>query len=80
MLHFYCLAEWHFAECHFDECRGAVVSLKQKELTSSNSEEHNTMKNVNNGRAHIRHQCRETAVLSCHRCLINPCVEKMSSI
>ena len=28
------------------------------------------MKNVSNGTACIRHQCRKTAVLSCHRFLI----------
>jgi len=30
--------------------------------------------------AHIRHHCRKTNVLSCHRCLINTGVEKMSHI
>jgi hypothetical protein len=29
---------------------------------------------------HIRHQCRKTTVLCCHRCLINPRVEKMNNI
>ncbi len=29
-----------------------------------------------NGTACIRQQCRKTAVLSCHRCLINTGVEK----
>ncbi len=29
-----------------------------------------------NWRAHIRHQCRKTTVLSCHRCLINTDVKK----
>jgi len=33
-----------------------------------------------NGTAHIRHQCRKTTVLSCHRCLIKTGVEKMNSI
>jgi hypothetical protein len=33
-----------------------------------------------NGTAHIRHQCRKIAVLSCHRCLINSGVEKMNNI
>ncbi len=33
-----------------------------------------------NRRAHIKHQCRKTIVLSCHRCLINTGVEKMSYI
>jgi hypothetical protein len=28
----------------------------------------------------IRQQCRKTAVLSCHRCLINTGIEKMSNI
>ncbi len=28
------------------------------------------------GTTHIRHQCRKTAVLSCHRCLINSGVKK----
>ncbi len=33
-----------------------------------------------NGIAHIRHQCRKTAVLSCHRFLVNSAVEKMNDI
>ncbi len=33
-----------------------------------------------NGTARIRHQCRKTAVLSCHRYLINSGVEKMNNI
>jgi len=33
-----------------------------------------------NGTAHIRHQCRKTAVLSCHRYLFNSGVEKMNNI
>jgi hypothetical protein len=32
-----------------------------------------------NGTTHIRHQCRKTAVLSCHRCLINTGVEKVNN-
>jgi hypothetical protein len=28
----------------------------------------------------IKHQCRKTTVLSCHRCLINTGVEKMNNI
>ncbi len=28
----------------------------------------------------IRHQCKKTTVLSCHRCLINASVEKLSYI
>jgi len=28
----------------------------------------------------VRHQCRITTVLSCHRCLINTGVEKMNYI
>ncbi len=35
---------------------------------------------VDNGTSHIRHQCRKTTVLSCHRCLINTGVEKMNNI
>jgi hypothetical protein len=27
---------------------------------------------------HIRHQCWKVLALSCHRCLINTCVEKMN--
>jgi hypothetical protein len=40
------------------------------------------MKNIvwNNGTARIRHQCRKTDVLSCHRFLINSGVEKMNNI
>jgi hypothetical protein len=33
-----------------------------------------------NGTPHIRHQCRKTVVLSCHRCLLNSGVEKMNNI
>jgi len=33
-----------------------------------------------NGTVRIRHQCRKTTVLSCHRCLINTGVEKMNFI
>ncbi len=33
---------------------------------------------LGNRTAHIRHQCRKTTLLSCHRCLINTGVEKMS--
>ncbi len=38
------------------------------------------LNNKANRRAHIRHQCRKTTVLSCHRCLINTGVEKMNYI
>jgi hypothetical protein len=33
-----------------------------------------------NRSARIRHKCRKTTVLSCHRCLINPGIEKMNNI
>ncbi len=33
-----------------------------------------------NGTAHIRHQCRKKAVLSCHRFLIKSDVEKLNNI
>ena len=33
-----------------------------------------------NGTVHIRHLCRKTAVLSCHRCLINTGVENVNYI
>ncbi len=33
-----------------------------------------------NRTAHVRHQCTKTIVLSCHRCLINSCVENMNYI
>ncbi len=32
-----------------------------------------------NRQARIRHQCRKTTVLSCHRCLINTVVEKWTT-
>ncbi len=35
---------------------------------------------IRNGTTCIRHQCRKTAVTSCHRCLINSGVEKMNNI
>jgi hypothetical protein len=34
----------------------------------------------NNRTVHIRHLCRKTAVLNCHRCLLNKGVEKMNYI
>jgi hypothetical protein len=37
-------------------------------------------KGISNGTAHIRHQCRKTADLSCHRYLFNSGVEKMNTI
>jgi hypothetical protein len=36
----------------------------------------NLLKIAANGRVHIRHQCRKTTVLSCHRCLSKTGVEK----
>ncbi len=33
-----------------------------------------------NRRAHIRHQCIKTTVLSCHRCLINTGIDKLNNI
>ncbi len=36
--------------------------------------------NFANRTARIRHQCKKTAVLSCHRCLINTSVEKGNNI
>jgi len=33
-----------------------------------------------NRTTHMRHQCRKTTALSCHRCLINTGVEKMNNI
>ena len=33
-----------------------------------------------NRTACIRHQCKKTTVLSCHRCIINTGVEKMNNI
>ncbi len=33
-----------------------------------------------NGRAHIRHLCRKTTALSCHRCLIKNGVEKINNV
>jgi hypothetical protein len=33
-----------------------------------------------NGTVHNRHQCRETTVLGCHRCLINTGVENINNI
>ncbi len=35
---------------------------------------------IHNGTAHIRQQCKKTAVLSCHRFLISSGVEKMNDI
>ena len=35
---------------------------------------------AHNRTARIRHQCRKTIVLSCHRCLFNTGVEKMNNI
>ncbi len=38
------------------------------------------LKNPTNRTACIRHLCRITTVLSCHRCVINTSVEKMNNI
>jgi hypothetical protein len=61
----------------------AVVNLWQKHLLwwTKMYFEH-CRKNIalNNGTAHIQHQCRKTTVLSCHRCLIKTGVEKMINI
>jgi hypothetical protein len=35
-------------------------------------------KNLSNGTAHIRSQCRKTTVLSCLRCLVKTGFEKMN--
>jgi hypothetical protein len=35
---------------------------------------------LHNRTTHIRHQCRKTTVLSCHRCIINTGVEKINNI
>jgi hypothetical protein len=51
------------------------LNLKKKSLKWNS-----TFKNVNSGTAHIRHQCRKIAVLSCHRFLISSGVEKMNKI
>jgi hypothetical protein len=45
---------------------GNTQSLPKKEVSQRRS----------NRTANIRHQCRKTIVLSCHRCLINSGVEK----
>ncbi len=37
------------------------------------------IKNKVNWRAHIRHQCRKTTVLNCHRCLINTVLKKWAA-
>ena len=47
--------------------------------TSSRLSQNGTLKQGNRA-AHIRHQCRKTTVLSCHRCLINTGVKKMNYI
>ncbi len=51
-----------------DGVNTALQQLKQQNVSSLSR------------RAHIRHQCRKTTVLSCHRCLINTGVEKMNNI
>ncbi len=38
--------------------------------------EQQALKNVNNGKTGIRHQCRKTTVLRCRRCVINTGVKK----
>ncbi len=49
--------------------QGSIVALEERALKF----EHNRT-------ARIRHKCRKTTVLSCHRCLINTGVEKMNYI
>jgi hypothetical protein len=44
------------------------------------TDHHHTECHYANGTAHIRHQCRETAVLTCHSFLINSGVETLNNI
>ena len=50
-----------------------LVDFTEPEHSSFNGTAHPFL----NGTARIIHQCRKTAVLSCHRFLINSGVEKM---
>ena len=52
-----------------------------RSLKGQNIKEHVQSQNVEcYVTAHIRHQCRKTAVISCHSCLFNSGVEKMNCI
>jgi hypothetical protein len=69
----------------YDPCRGPGPEISN--ATERNLEESQQIrdwifiyKHASNGTLHIRHQCRKTSVLSCHRCQINPGVEKMNFI
>ncbi len=58
------ILRWDAAECYI-----FTVQIKWRKRSTSY-----------NGTAHNRHQCRKTAVLSCHIFLINSGVEKMNNI
>jgi hypothetical protein len=78
------------------QTRQAVCTIKQSifvDVYGFSPVEQRTLKNVNNclntniysyletsGFNFNKYQCRETAVLSCHRCLINTGVENMNNI
>ena len=50
-----------------------LTALSQQRLLSAN------MIFFNNRTVHIRHQCRKTKVLSCHRCVINSGVKNWTT-
>jgi hypothetical protein len=49
-----------------------------EEMFYNMDELHN--KTVDNRTTRIRHQCKKTTVLSCHRCLINTGVKKNEQV
>ncbi len=70
ILQFYYLKNWHHS-CFFQFFFSRIfVLFTFSELATIAS----------NRTVRIRHQCRKTTVLSCHRCLINTGVEKINNI
>ncbi len=60
------------------------LNVTQQCITHQSGFDHNNEHGIRyyftNGAAYIRHQCRDTTVINCHRCLINTGVENMSTI
>ncbi len=65
------IGNWRIGAQHND--------MQYNEMQQHTQHEQQCYNVCRNGTVHIRHQCRKTTVLSCHRCLINTGVEKMNN-
>jgi hypothetical protein len=63
----------------FDRKSVGQTSFSQHMMVTSVGQNVRTSNVTVNRKAYIIHQCRKTTVLSCHRCLINPGVEKWTT-